>query len=50
MSTDSLSDLLERMGFSDKEIDMYLALLEHGEAKAAPSRTRRASPSGTSTA
>jgi len=34
MSTDSLSDLLERMGFSDKEIDMYLALLEHGEAKA----------------
>jgi len=35
MSTDdSLPDLLERMGFSDKEIDTYLTLLEHGEAKA----------------
>lgn len=34
MSKESLPELLERFGLSDKEVDTYLALLEHGEAKA----------------
>ncbi|XVH30489.1 TrmB family transcriptional regulator [Haloferacaceae archaeon DSL9] len=34
MDDTSLADLLSRFGFSAKEIDTYLALLAHGEAKA----------------
>ena len=34
MDDRTLSDLLRRFGLSDKEIDTYLTLLEHGEAKA----------------
>lgn len=34
MSQDDLPSLLNRFGLSDKEIDTYLSLLEHGEAKA----------------
>lgn len=34
MSDETLTELLGRFGFSDKEIDTYLTLLEHGEAKA----------------
>lgn len=34
MSEESLPELLQRFGLSQKEIDTYLALLEHGEAKA----------------
>jgi sugar-specific transcriptional regulator TrmB len=34
MDDRTLNDLLRRFGLSDKEIDTYLSLLEHGEAKA----------------
>ncbi|WP_435125774.1 TrmB family transcriptional regulator [Halobaculum sp. D14] len=34
MDDGSLSELLGRLGLSEKEIDTYLTLLEHGEAKA----------------
>lgn len=34
MNDAALVDLLQRFGFSDKEIDTYLAILELGEAKA----------------
>ncbi|WP_435079325.1 TrmB family transcriptional regulator [Halococcus sp. AFM35] len=34
MDDTSLERLLQRFGFSDKEIDTYLGILEHGEAKA----------------
>ena len=34
MDDRTLSDLLRRFGLSDKEIDTYLSLLAHGEAKA----------------
>ncbi|OIB55826.1 TrmB family transcriptional regulator [Natrialba sp. SSL1] len=34
MDTDGLADLLERFGLSDKEIDTYLAILDHGASKA----------------
>ncbi|NUE01886.1 TrmB family transcriptional regulator [Halorubraceae archaeon YAN] len=34
MDDSTLSDLLHRFGFSDKEVDTYLTLLAHGEAKA----------------
>jgi len=34
MDDSTLRDLLGRFGFSAKEIDTYLTLLEHGEAKA----------------
>ncbi|GAB7018576.1 TrmB family transcriptional regulator [Halostagnicola bangensis] len=34
MDQDGLTDLLERFGLSEKEIDTYLAILEHGESKA----------------
>jgi sugar-specific transcriptional regulator TrmB len=34
MEDAALSDLLQRFGFSDKEIDTYLTILELGEAKA----------------
>lgn len=33
MNDESLTELLRRFGFSDKEVDTYLTLLEHGEAK-----------------
>lgn len=34
MDDDDLAGLLERFGLSKKEIDTYLAILEHGESKA----------------
>ena len=34
MDDRTLTDLLRRFGLSDKEVDTYLSLLEHGEAKA----------------
>jgi sugar-specific transcriptional regulator TrmB len=34
MEDSSLIDRLERLGLSEKEIDTYLSILEHGEAKA----------------
>jgi sugar-specific transcriptional regulator TrmB len=34
MDARTLNDLLRRFGLSDKEVDTYLSLLEHGEAKA----------------
>lgn len=34
MDDRTLNDLLRRFGLSDKEVDTYLSLLEHGEAKA----------------
>lgn len=34
MDERTLADLLRRFGLSDKEVDTYLTLLEHGEAKA----------------
>lgn len=34
MEDTSLTDRLERLGLSEKEIDTYLAILDHGEAKA----------------
>ena len=34
MDERTLTDLLRRFGLSDKEVDTYLSLLEHGEAKA----------------
>ncbi|SFK98748.1 Sugar-specific transcriptional regulator TrmB [Halogranum rubrum] len=34
MDDPTLSDLLRQFGLSDKEVDTYLTLLEHGEAKA----------------
>lgn len=34
MDDDDLAGLLERFGLSTKEIDTYLAILEHGESKA----------------
>ncbi|WP_418282676.1 TrmB family transcriptional regulator [Halorubrum sp. DTA98] len=34
MDDRTVPDLLRRFGFSDKEVDTYLSLLEHGEAKA----------------
>ncbi|MFC4543485.1 TrmB family transcriptional regulator [Halosolutus amylolyticus] len=34
MDDDDLAELLERFGLSEKEIDTYLAILEHGESKA----------------
>ncbi|AEH38727.1 TrmB family transcriptional regulator [Halopiger xanaduensis] len=34
MDTDGLAGLLERFGLSEKEIDTYLAILDHGESKA----------------
>lgn len=34
MDADDLGDLLERFGLSEKEIDTYLAILDHGESKA----------------
>ena len=34
MDGDDLEGLLERFGLSEKEIDTYLAILDHGEAKA----------------
>ncbi|QSW99576.1 TrmB family transcriptional regulator [Haloterrigena alkaliphila] len=34
MESEELGDLLERFGLSEKEIDTYLAILEHGESKA----------------
>lgn len=34
MDERTLADLLHRFGLSDKEVDTYLTLLEHGEAKA----------------
>ena len=34
MDDRTLSELLRRFGFSDKEVDTYLTLLAHGEAKA----------------
>lgn len=34
MDDDDLADLLERFGLSEKEIDTYLVILEHGESKA----------------
>jgi sugar-specific transcriptional regulator TrmB len=34
MDDSSLADLLSQFGLSDKEIDTYLTLLDHGEAKA----------------
>jgi sugar-specific transcriptional regulator TrmB len=34
MEDTSLTDQLERLGLSKKEIDTYLSILEHGEAKA----------------
>lgn len=36
MDDGSLEDLLQRFGFSDKEVDTYLTILELGEAKASP--------------
>ncbi|EMA43070.1 TrmB family transcriptional regulator [Halobiforma nitratireducens] len=34
MDADGLAELLERFGLSEKEIDTYLAILDHGESKA----------------
>lgn len=34
MDDSSLADILQRFGFSDKEVDTYLTILELGEAKA----------------
>jgi sugar-specific transcriptional regulator TrmB len=34
MNDVSLQQLLQRFGFSDKEVDTYLTILEHGETKA----------------
>jgi HTH-type transcriptional regulator, sugar sensing transcriptional regulator len=34
MDDDDLAELLDRFGLSTKEIDTYLAILEHGESKA----------------
>ncbi|WP_227131999.1 TrmB family transcriptional regulator [Halorubellus salinus] len=34
MEDTSLTDRLERLGLSEKEIDTYLSILDHGEAKA----------------
>lgn len=34
MVEEGISELLSRFGLSDKEVDTYLTLLEHGEAKA----------------
>jgi len=34
MDDRTLNDLLRRFGLSDKEVDTYLSLLAHGEAKA----------------
>ncbi|SFC43317.1 transcriptional regulator [Halobiforma haloterrestris] len=34
MDTDGLAGLLEQFGLSEKEIDTYLAILDHGESKA----------------
>lgn len=34
MDAEGLAELLERFGLSEKEIDTYLAILDHGESKA----------------
>jgi len=41
MDDRTLNDLLRRFGLSDKEVDTYLSLLAHGEAKGEHRRRRR---------
>jgi len=50
MDDRTLNDLLRRFGLSDKEVDTYLSLLAHGEAKASTVADARRCRSATSTA